>query len=194
MKTLHKIGLAAALLVLLSLIIMAIAPNEKTVYLFEGVHNFAGWVMFTAYMWMLEMIISDTIKKREDEKRMKEDLKDIFKDLSGIINSGKMEVVEVRPPIHPPHVCGGCKDRPKTEGVNEKLIMVWIVGNSAWDNENCPASYKRYADSRCFMAKPIELKDAPESKNSFSVGSCVFVNGIGMYCELVSEIDLVQGL
>lgn len=190
MKTLHKIGLAAALLVLLSLIIMAIAPNEKTVYLFKGVHNFAGWVMFTSYLWMLEMIISDFIKKREDEKRIKEDLKDIFKDLSGIIKSGKMEVVEV----HPPHVCSGCKDRPKAEEVKEQLIRVWIVGSSAWDDANCPASYKRSADSRCFMAKPIELKNAPESKSSFSPGSCVFVNGIGMYCELVNEIDLVQGL
>lgn len=189
MKTLHKIGLAAALLVLLSLIIMAIAPNEKTVYLFKGVHNFAGWVMFTSYLWMLEMIISDFIKKREDEKRIKEDLKDIFKDLSGIIKSGKMEVMEVVE-VHPPHVCGGCKDRPKTEGVKEQLIKVWIVNSSAWDDKNCPASYKRYADSKCFLGKPIELNGAKESKIPFGVGSCVFVNGIGSYYELVKEVEL----
>lgn len=69
------------------------------------------------------------------------------------------------------------------------LIKVWVLNNSVWDDKNCPNSTKRYADTECYMAKIIALKEAKETEN-IGVGSCVFVNGMGAYCELVSKVKL----
>lgn len=69
------------------------------------------------------------------------------------------------------------------------LIKVWVLHNSAWDDKNCPHSVMRYAGAECYMAKIIALKEAKETKK-IGIGSCVFVNGIGGYYELVSKVKL----
>lgn len=69
------------------------------------------------------------------------------------------------------------------------LIKVWVLHNSAWDDKNCPHSVMRYAGAECYMAKIIALKEAKETKK-VGIGSCVFVNGIGGYYELVSKVKL----
>lgn len=78
--------------------------------------------------------------------------------------------------------CSKCENGPD-------LIKVWILNNSAWDDNHCPSYIKRYADTECYMARVIALKEAKETKN-VGVGSCVFVNGIGGYYELVSKVRL----